>query len=179
MNNQRFSKTKQSGIVLVVSLIMLLLLTIIGLTGVQVTSLEEKMAGNSKDQNLAFQTAEAAIRAGEANIESVVAIAAFNGSNGLYGINDAPNHYATANAWSAGGSAQFNSGFTDIKTQPRYFIKHIATNEDSSSGTDILVGNAGETTAGASVSYFTITARGTGGRNSSQVFLQTYYGKRF
>jgi len=37
---------------------MLLLLTIIGITGIQVSGLEEKMAGNSRDQNLAFQSAE-------------------------------------------------------------------------------------------------------------------------
>lgn len=37
----------QSGVVLVISLIMLLALTLIGVTGSRVTSLEEKMAANS------------------------------------------------------------------------------------------------------------------------------------
>jgi len=58
----------QSGVVLVVSLIMLLLLTMLGVTGMQVSGLEEKMAGNSKDQNLAFQAAEAALRDAENDI---------------------------------------------------------------------------------------------------------------
>ena len=60
----------QSGAVLIISLIMLLLLMLIGTTSMQSTSLEEKMAGNSRDQNLAFQSAEAALRAGEARIET-------------------------------------------------------------------------------------------------------------
>lgn len=52
----------QSGAVLIISLIMLLALTIIGLTSSSVTSLEEKMAANAKDINLAFQAAEATLR---------------------------------------------------------------------------------------------------------------------
>ncbi|MEQ1544209.1 PilX N-terminal domain-containing pilus assembly protein [Methyloglobulus sp.] len=52
----------QSGVVLVVSLIMLLLLTLIGLSGMQSTGLEEKMAGNMRDRNVAFQAAEAGLR---------------------------------------------------------------------------------------------------------------------
>ena len=55
----------QSGAVLIVSLIMLLLLTLIGVTAMQTTSLEEKMAGNLRDKNLAFQAAESALRAAE------------------------------------------------------------------------------------------------------------------
>lgn len=42
MKNNITLVNRQTGVVLVVSLIMLLLLTIIGLTGTQVTSMEEK-----------------------------------------------------------------------------------------------------------------------------------------
>lgn len=57
---------RQSGIVLIVSLFILVLLTIIGVSGMKVTSLEEKMAGNDRDENVAFQAAETALRVGEA-----------------------------------------------------------------------------------------------------------------
>lgn len=60
--------TRQSGVVLVISLIMLLALTLIGVTSSSVTGLETKMAANSKDKNLAFQAAEAALRAAEASL---------------------------------------------------------------------------------------------------------------
>lgn len=66
MTNIDPSDKRQSGTVLVISLIMLLLLTMIGVTGSQVTSLEEKMTGNMRDRNLAFQAAESALREGEA-----------------------------------------------------------------------------------------------------------------
>jgi type IV pilus assembly protein PilX len=51
----------QTGVVLVISLIILLLLTLIGLTAMQTTVLEEKMAGNLRDKNIAFQAAESAL----------------------------------------------------------------------------------------------------------------------
>jgi Tfp pilus assembly protein PilX len=58
----------QSGIALVVSLIFLLLLTLISVSAMRVSGLEEKMVSNDRDRNLAFQAAEAALRAGEAQI---------------------------------------------------------------------------------------------------------------
>ena len=62
------SRKSQSGVVLVISLIMLILLTIIGVSGLQNAGLEEKMAGNMRDKNLAFQAAESALRDAEADI---------------------------------------------------------------------------------------------------------------
>lgn len=51
---------------------MLLLLTIIGVSALQTTTLEEKMAGNMRDRVIAFQAAEAALRDAEADIANVV-----------------------------------------------------------------------------------------------------------
>lgn len=56
---------QQSGIALIISLIILLLLTIIMISALQVTTIEEKMAGNSQNQNIAFQAAESALREAE------------------------------------------------------------------------------------------------------------------
>ncbi len=62
---------QQSGAVLIVSLIMLLLLTLIGASSIQTTTLEEKMAGNIRDRNIAFQAAESAIRDAEQDIRGI------------------------------------------------------------------------------------------------------------
>lgn len=56
----------QRGSVLLIALIMLLLLTMIGLASMRDTSLQEAMAGNTRDSSLALQAAEAALRKGEA-----------------------------------------------------------------------------------------------------------------
>ncbi len=68
LNHKLPHLTHQSGVVLVISLIMLLALTLIGVTSSSVTGLEEKMAANNKDKNLAFQAAEAALRDAEASL---------------------------------------------------------------------------------------------------------------
>jgi type IV pilus assembly protein PilX len=59
----------QKGSVLLVSLIFLLLLTLVGVSSMNMTSLEEQMAGNFRDHDLAFQAAEAALLAGEEFVE--------------------------------------------------------------------------------------------------------------
>jgi type IV pilus assembly protein PilX len=47
--------SRQRGAALVVALIMLLVMTVLGITAMQVTRMEERMAGNSRDVNLAFR----------------------------------------------------------------------------------------------------------------------------
>lgn len=57
--------SRQRGAVLIVGLIILLLMTMIGLTAMQGTSQQERMSGNLRDGNVALQAGEAAVRLGE------------------------------------------------------------------------------------------------------------------
>lgn len=50
----------QQGAALVVSLIILVIMTLLGVTAIQVTTSEEKMVANLREFNIAFQAAEAA-----------------------------------------------------------------------------------------------------------------------
>ena len=52
-------RSKQSGSALIISLMILIVMTLIGITGMGTSGLEEKMAGNDRDAALAFQAAEA------------------------------------------------------------------------------------------------------------------------
>lgn len=56
---------QQRGMVLLVSLIMLLLITMIGISSMYNATLQEKMANSVQTRNTTFQSAEAALRAGE------------------------------------------------------------------------------------------------------------------
>jgi len=56
---------RQHGATLVISLIFLVLLTLIGVTAMQSTILQERMAGNSKERNIAFQAGEIGLRDAE------------------------------------------------------------------------------------------------------------------
>lgn len=57
--------SRERGVALIVSLIILVVVTLIGLSGVQIASQEERMAANAFDRSLGFQGAEAALRVGE------------------------------------------------------------------------------------------------------------------
>lgn len=56
--------------ILLVSMILLLLLTVMGLASMGGSLLEARMTGNYRDQELAIQSAEAALREGERTIKS-------------------------------------------------------------------------------------------------------------
>lgn len=59
MKTPRFQqRSRQNGAVLFVALIMLLLLTLLAVTGMQVTILQERMSGNFRAQTVAFERAE-------------------------------------------------------------------------------------------------------------------------
>ncbi len=82
------TKNKQTGAVLIVSLLMLTVMTMIGVTAMQSNLLQEKMAGNFRDSNLAFQAAEAGLRDGEADVglSQIIDISGFDSDcvNGLW-----------------------------------------------------------------------------------------------
>ena len=55
--------TSQSGAVLATSLILLLIMTIIGITALNTTKMEQRMAGNYQSVNRALETAETGLAA--------------------------------------------------------------------------------------------------------------------
>mgnify|MGYP003590635762 CR=1 FL=1 len=62
------AKRQQRGATLIYALLILLLLTLMGLSSIQGVTLQERMASNMYDRDLAFQASEAALRAAEASI---------------------------------------------------------------------------------------------------------------
>ncbi|MEQ1530660.1 MAG: PilX N-terminal domain-containing pilus assembly protein [Methylococcales bacterium] len=117
---------QQSGVVLIVSLIMLLLLTLIGVSATQSTGLEEKMAGNFRNKDLAFQAAESALRVAEASlVPTPPAQADFNGTNGLYASDASP--AVTSDAFWADTDNSRDSGITslNVASSPRYIIQRM------------------------------------------------------
>jgi type IV pilus assembly protein PilX len=61
-------RTGQRGAALVVALLLLVVITLVGLAAVRGTIMQQKMAGNMYDRQIAFQSAEAAMRAAAASI---------------------------------------------------------------------------------------------------------------
>ncbi len=67
----KISIRKQQGVVLVVGLLMLLIITIVGVTAMSDTTMNERMTANHQFQTLSFQAAESAIH-DNFNVPSVV-----------------------------------------------------------------------------------------------------------
>jgi type IV pilus assembly protein PilX len=62
----------QQGAALITALLLLVVLTILGLSVMQMSRVQEKMAGNTRDINIGFEAAEAALRNAEALIDQKV-----------------------------------------------------------------------------------------------------------
>ena len=62
------SRRNQRGVSLVIVLLFLVMLSILGTTAIQTSSLEEKMTGNERDRQIAFEAAEGALRDAEREI---------------------------------------------------------------------------------------------------------------
>ena len=52
----------QRGVTLIITLVMLVLVTLVGVASIRNSTMNEKMAGNSRDRDKALQAAEAAVR---------------------------------------------------------------------------------------------------------------------
>jgi len=169
----------QSGSVLIISLIVMLVLTVLGVSGMKSSVMEEKMAGNMRDSQLAFQAAEATLKEAERHIETnVVSVANFdtNGSDGLY---DRSQHKVWNQiGWTSNDSLEFTNFSTNyaINTPPRYIIQHVASQLNNVD--NLNMDNYGQGTGAGRVEMFLITARAVGNSGNTVVMLQSTYGKR-
>ena len=167
---QRQIKSQQRGSVLLVSLIMLLLLTLVAVGGMQGTILQERMTGNLRDRDLAFQAAEAALREAEAFIRNnPTPVTIYDNSSGLYQVNNANRpDWSTRNTTAGNGARTYAGNFQGVAAQPIYYIEEISTLQPA--GT--------ETEAGTAVPpppFFRVTALGTGGSATTQVVLTSVF----
>lgn len=179
------NKANQKGVVLVIGLIMLVVMTLLAVTSMQSSSLQEVMSNNTKDKMTAFEAAESAIRAAETFLDTgVINLNAFDGNraDGLFSnlydevwkeINWETESVTVNNVVVSDGTSATKGG---VKTAPRYVIQHIGpVNSDPDSRLNIN-SSYQSSAADAQVEMFKITARGTGGSDNTQVILEAMYG---
>ncbi len=169
---------QQKGVVLIISLVILVIITIIGISSMQSTIVEEQMATNMNNKNIAFQAAESTLRyAEEITIEGLLNTNNFNGSNGLYDqSNPEPNLFATT--WDDTNSLQYPYATDKVMTQPRYMIRLMDTIVGSDSNKMLNIrGYRRQNISSANTTVFRVTARGTGSTDQSQVIIRSYYGR--
>lgn len=160
---------RQQGAVLVMCLIFMLLLTIISASALQSTTLQERMAGNTRDNNSAFQAAEAALREAERVLQGA-ALGAFNGSNGRY--KDCSGSATECNPpnWTDRSATNWVSlsAVAGVSTQPNYYIEELPDIENPPVALD-------SDQAAVPIKIYRITARGFGVSDNSMIVLRSIY----
>ncbi|TVO57337.1 pilus assembly PilX family protein [Denitromonas halophila] len=172
-------RAKQSGSALIVGLILLLVMTMLGLTAMQTTSLEEKMSGNMRDRDLAAQAAEMALRAGEN--EALTALGSLS-SNGAFAFpaNPAPDESLAAN-WTAANTRGWPDG-NNLETMTSYTapLSPAVSYPSFAEAPDYWIeerpgvfSSPSLEVRPADVRIFDITARSTGASGTSTVILRS------
>jgi len=193
MNMHTTLPGKQGGTALVIALVFLLLMTILAVTAVTRSSLEEKMAGNLKDQNIAFQAAEAALRDAESYLATVNPpkanfVASCTGGLCAEATGNSAPQWEVVN-WGSGStnSTQYGTGtgataLAGTNQPPRYIIEDIQDPPAPSSTANAPSGSLGvgfgapEAAVGGN-DYYRITARGVGSTPAAQAMLQEIFAK--
>ena len=175
---------RQRGNTLVLILMFLSLMAMMGLTAMQGSTLQERMAGNLRDRSFAMQAAEDALRIAEAFAQAQAGNdAAFDGSNqGLYDAASNPPDPFDDPAWEDDATLDLGdlvaNGFitnqdlvSGVDSQPSFYIQYLGKQPLE----PCYMGNCPATQDPLTFYIFLIMARGTGLSNNSVVVLESYY----
>lgn len=169
---------RERGAALVVCLIILVLVTLMGLTTMKTSVLQEKMAGGNADKSLALQAAEMALKDAELHVKLYLNresgfIANCAGVSSLCEAPDDGTVLADSVDWAGAGAALYGSAtgapaVSGVARQPRYFIEIL-------SEMSAMPGNSAA--AKKTGTPYRITAVGYGRQDSTRVVLQSMYYK--
>ena len=192
LRQRRRRAVSQRGLSLVTTLLFTVAALVLGVSVMGVNVMQERIIGNTKDRDFAFQAAEAALRDAEqdiaANVKSDTAFtdACTNGLctaptlrspipvTGALPVDKQPGF-----SWAAAGNVRTYGQYTaatalpGVAQPPAYVIEKIG-NLGTPSGESMTIGTAAAT---AGVGY-RVTARAIGARTETNVFLQSIYATR-
>jgi type IV pilus assembly protein PilX len=174
------NRKKQQGAILVISLLLLLILTVLGLAVMRMTRMQERMAGNTRDLNLALQGAEAALRDGEARI-TAFGTSQPNAVGGAgCGLNvlevcqrtalpvDLANQSA---AWWAANAVPFGAAgtqeFAGLREDPRFVVEEVGIKPQE----DLGIGHG----LPQDIYVYQVTGRSTGASGQTNTVLQSTF----
>jgi type IV pilus assembly protein PilX len=164
----------QRGAALITALLLLVVLTILGVSVMQMSRVQEKMAGNTRDMNVGFETAEGALRNAEALIRAQTGrpiacpdtTCVFRALSSVGDVASQDKTWWTANGQGfADGSHKAMSG---VAENPRYIIEELAQ-----------VASVDPTDPTAGRTFYQVTARSTGASGLANTVVQTTYARKY
>jgi type IV pilus assembly protein PilX len=185
-NSSMIQVRSQSGVVLVMTLVILLVVTLLGVSSIQLTGLQERMSRNATDAAFAFGSADAALRAAEIAIDAENSLDSYTND-----VSTVDNKYSigavnTAPIWSNAAWWDVAANGIGVATYdttagadrvPKYLVEFVRTSTPDLDVTNI--GNVGSTITAEDTHYFRVTARGIGRTAGAKIYMQTTYGKQF
>ena len=171
---------KQSGAILIVSLIILIALTLLVLSTTHSTLLQEKMTSGVRDSKISFEIAESGVVDAEDIIEALSDINGFSdaGIGGLYSENNGPADLFADAVWADNVTSVATTAVSGA-TVSRYFVEYLGMYSVEEDLTGINIKGYGETAGNGDVHGFKIVSRSTGTDGNTTRFIVSYYGKRF
>jgi type IV pilus assembly protein PilX len=173
------NRARQSGAILIISLLLLLVLTVLGVVMMQTTQMQERMAGNTRDLNMALQGAESGLRYAEAVVAAFPALPDTTGTlpctvcqKGTLpvAIYDPTQFNWTANATSYGQGGVAATLVPNLLVNPMYTTEDLGFVPDSlDTGQDAPEGR----------DFFQLSSRSTGATGLAGTVLQSTYARRF
>jgi type IV pilus assembly protein PilX len=163
---------KQSGMVIIVGLIFLMILTLIGISAMNSTALSEKLTQNLRDSTAAFEAAEASMGDGEAwlqaQVTSPIAVTTCtSGPCNVWAPNVLGTIYQQPATWWQTNAKSFSGTLYGVAVQPQYIIEFYNFVPYELSPESLGKGQG--------YYYYRVNARGTGATSNAQVNLQSIY----
>jgi len=161
----------QNGAVLITGLLILVILSILGITTMQSSLLQERMAGNMEQRDIAFEMAEAGLRDGEAWLDAQVVMPLFNGSEWRYQADSSL--WSNVLTWTTAAKRRVYSGGginNPPYSLPLYYLEYMA-DVDNSGDESLAFGAVTEAEAGV----YRVSSRGESPNGRAVVILQTTY----
>lgn len=167
MNSKR---SRQAGITLVISLILLLVMTILGVAAIRIVNTEERMAANTYDRSLAFQAAESTLK----SVEDLIEIQKPQPTSGCALVNNlmscaAPLPSSTPR-WSDTSFTSWQDATTvgagSLAITPKYFVEYLG---------DTFNCRPGDPSDPSNCKRYRVTARVGGSDGRASVMLQSIY----
>lgn len=165
-------RRRQHGAALAVALVLLLILTLLGVTGSKTTIMEERMAGNFRDRQVAFEAAEAALRVAEARLLDNTTFSAmqWDGTDGTHDANPSLDPFDVYGPSSTVTTVSVTDStiVAESSQNPEYYIERLPS--IAMAGSSLV---KGYTTGPPTTRFFRVTSRSFGKSGNAQAILQS------
>lgn len=188
------NRQKESGAILIVSVILLVVLTLLAIAGLRSATLQERMAGNARDRAIAFQAAESALMGAEKLIGA--GLPAANGTvtaakactKGVFRLDaDGVPYFASKDLTFTGGAVKWDGGNPDFWNDWPWETANCYYQDNVTYVADADLGKAGKPIEkpryvieeipkdNGNIQMYRVTAHGFGSSKNAVVILQATY----